>query len=168
MRPVSYFSKRLTAQQQKYHTSERELLAIVLAIEYFKQFLYGKHFVILSDHQPLRTILTAEELSSRLSRWLVRLQIFDFTIVYRPGNKHNNADALSRLSIEDTTSMEVDEDDDVPVRINSVHSILFTQDLSEVTTNLIKSALVEPPKIFAIHLRATQVDDEQLLDEDIN
>lgn len=63
--PVAYLSKYLSSQQKRYSTCERELLAIVEAIEHFKYFLYGTSFTVLTDHQPLRTILKADVLSPR-------------------------------------------------------------------------------------------------------
>ncbi len=100
---MSYFCKRLSKPQQNYSTSERELSAIVLAVEHFKQFLYGKRFKIITDHQPLRTLLTSDNMSARLARWLSRLQLFGFEIEYRPGKNHGNADGLSRLALEPST-----------------------------------------------------------------
>ena len=81
--PVAYFSKHLSKQQQNYSTSEKELLAIVLSLEYFKQFVYGRPITILTDHQPLKYLLTVEEPAQRLARWLEKLKMFDCTIEYR-------------------------------------------------------------------------------------
>ncbi len=55
--PVAYFSKHLSKQERNYSTSEKELFAIVLAMEHFRQFLYGVQFVVITDHQPLKYIL---------------------------------------------------------------------------------------------------------------
>jgi hypothetical protein len=90
----------------------------VLAVEHFRQFLYGVSFVVITDHQPLKYLLTIKEPNSRLMRWLNRLNMFTFTIVYRKGIKNGNADALSRLPTEP------DEDEDVtteqPIIINVI------------------------------------------------
>ena len=117
-KPVCYYSKHLSSTQQRYSTSERELLAIVLAIEHFRQFLHGTTFTVLTDHQPLRALLTAESPSARLSRWLTRMQLFDFVIEYRSGKNNNNADGLSRLTDPDTA--ESDFSDLMGVRINAI------------------------------------------------
>ena len=98
--PVAYFSKGLTLAQQRYCTAERELLAIVLAIEYFQYYLYGEKFVVITDHKPLKHLLKSKDPASRLIRWRWRLSRFDFTIQYREGTKNGNADALSRLPTE--------------------------------------------------------------------
>ena len=49
-RPIAYFSKNFTAAQRNYATPEKELLALVMSIEYFHQYLYGKQFYINTDH----------------------------------------------------------------------------------------------------------------------
>ena len=82
-RPVAFFSKHLTKRQQNYSTSERELLSIVLAIEHFKQFIYGRPVTVYTDHQPLKYLLTVDEPAQRLARWLDQLRMFDLTIEYR-------------------------------------------------------------------------------------
>ena len=51
--PVAYFSQRLNKCERNYSATEKELYAIVKAIEYFRQFLYGINFKILTDHKPL-------------------------------------------------------------------------------------------------------------------
>ena len=67
-KPGAYFSRRL-------NKSEKELYAIVLAVEYFRQFLYGTEFKVTTDHKPLKYTLTVKEPASRLLRWLNRLNI---------------------------------------------------------------------------------------------
>jgi hypothetical protein len=64
-------------------------------MEYFKQFLYGRHFEVFTDHEPLNYLLSAIDLSPRLSRWVVRLKMFDYHVTYRSGRKNGNADALT-------------------------------------------------------------------------
>ena len=96
-RPVSYFSRHLSRTEGNYSASEREMLAIVLAVERFKQYLYGRDFVILSDHLPLKYLLTCDVPEPRLGRLLSRLSAFTFEIIYRAGDLNGNADALSRM-----------------------------------------------------------------------
>ena len=91
-KPVAFFSKHLSETQQKYSTTERELLAIILACEHFRQMLYGVKFNVVTDHRPLKDLLTSTNLSPRLARWLSRLEMFDPVITYREGKKHGNAD----------------------------------------------------------------------------
>ena len=56
-RSISYFSKCYTLSQKNYSTSEKELLGIVMAVEHWSSYLYGKKFIIYSDHKPLAWML---------------------------------------------------------------------------------------------------------------
>ena len=103
-RPVDFFSRTLNPAERNYSTTEKELLAIVAACEHYKFYLYGKHFTIRSDHQPLKFLMTTSQPAARLARWLIRLEQFDFEIEYRKGASHGNADGVSRLSVEDEDS----------------------------------------------------------------
>ena len=85
LHPVAYFSKHLSKVERRYSTSERELLAIVLAVEYFKQYVYGRHFKIRTDHEPLKYLLTVDTPSARLGRLHNRLKMYDFDNEYRAG-----------------------------------------------------------------------------------
>ena len=59
-----------------YSASEREMLAIVLSVERFKQYVYGREFLILTDHMPLKFLLTADVPDARLARLMNRLLIY--------------------------------------------------------------------------------------------
>ena len=118
--PVSYFSKHLSKTESNYSASEREMLAIVLSIERFKQYVYGRQVVILSDHQPLKYLLTADVPEPRLARLLNRLRVFEYKIDYRAGKEHGNADALSRM-VDESHYGEVNFDEDSNVVLNAIH-----------------------------------------------
>ena len=76
-----------TDSAKNYDTSEKKLLAIVKAVEHFKQFLYGKEFVIKTDHQPLTSIKTKAKPSIRLGRWLSDLADDSFKIEHKKALK---------------------------------------------------------------------------------
>ena len=97
VKPVAYFSRHLVKAELNYTVSEKELYAIVLGVEYFKHFLYGRPFTVLTDHRPLKWLFTKARPASRLARWIEKLNNFEFDIVYREGRKNGNADGLSRL-----------------------------------------------------------------------
>ena len=98
--PIAYFSKSYTPTQRKYSTSEKELLAVVMSIEYFHQYLYGKFFLVYVDHQPLTWILHKTNTHPRLERWLLRLSHYNFEIIYKAGKDNIVADMLSKLPDE--------------------------------------------------------------------
>ena len=97
--PIAFYSRTMTVAEKNYDTSQKELLAIVKAVEHFKQFLYGKEFVIKMDHQPLTSIKTKAKPFIRLGRWLRDLADHSFKIEHKKGSENILADALSRLNL---------------------------------------------------------------------
>lgn len=85
---VQYFSK-----------THNLILAVVLAIEAFRYYLYGKQFIVRCDHKPLVSLFKQNKLSSRLLRWKLALSEADFVIQYIPGKTNVVADFLSRIKI---------------------------------------------------------------------
>ena len=85
--PIAFASKSLTDTEARYANIERELLAVVYACERFHTYLYGKPFVVHSDHKPLEMIQlkNLHAAPPRLQRMLLHLQNYDVTIRYRPG-----------------------------------------------------------------------------------
>ena len=109
LRPIAYFSKQLNKAQINYATCEKELLAIVTGVEHFHHYLYGVKFTIFTDHQPLSWLLKKrDQIASRLARWVIRLRVYDFEIIYKTGKANGNADALSRMIY----SSEVEDDEE--------------------------------------------------------
>lgn len=95
-RVVAYFSKTLSTQQKNYCATRRELLAAVLSIEHFHEYLYGTPFTLRTDHASLTWLMSFKRPEGQLARWLETLQSYTFDIVHRPGKSHGNADGLSR------------------------------------------------------------------------
>ena len=99
-RPIHFASRFLTPLEEKYSINELELLAVVWAVEHFKNYLYGIKFQVVSDHKALATVLKSNKgnktYSSRLTRWVDRLLPFDFEIFHAPGRTIGIADYLSR------------------------------------------------------------------------
>ena len=95
-RPIVYASKTLTKTQRRYCVTRKELLAIVTFVQQFRHYLLGRPFVIRTDHSALR-VMSFKEPTDQMARWLEILSQFDFKIEHRPGRKHGDADALSRI-----------------------------------------------------------------------
>ena len=94
---IGYGSKALTKEERNYCVTRRELLAVVHFIEHYKYYLYGKRFLLRTDHSSLRWMLGQKEPSDQLARWIQRMACYHFDIEHRPGKKHSNADAMSRI-----------------------------------------------------------------------
>jgi hypothetical protein len=94
---VEYASCALSPVKQRYSQTEREALAVVWACEHLHIYLYGAKFVVYTDHKPLLSLLgsTRTIKPARKERWSLRLQPYEFEIIYRPGIQ-NPADYLSR------------------------------------------------------------------------
>lgn len=97
-KPICYASRTLTKTEQKYTTSEKELLALVWATKYFRPYIFGRRFKMVTDHQPLTWLMSHNDHSSKLTRWRLRLEEFDYEIVYKKGSLNTNGDALSRIN----------------------------------------------------------------------
>jgi hypothetical protein len=95
-RPCSYASRPLRGAELKYSTYEREMLSVVFASEQFRPYLYGREFTVVTDHQPLKWLHDTKRPELRANRLKSKLEGFFFKVVYRPGEKNPNADALSR------------------------------------------------------------------------
>lgn len=98
-RPIAFASRTLNESEQRYSTIERELLSIVWACKYFRPYLFGRKFTIYCDHRPLIFLFKLREPNSKLVRWRLKLEEFDYDIVYKKGKLNTNADALSRITI---------------------------------------------------------------------
>ena len=99
-KPIAFASKALTPAETRYANIERELLAVVYGCEKFHSYLYGRSFVVKTNHRPLEQIHKKNLMQAppRLQRMLLRLQPYDCVIKYLPGREMVTADALSRLS----------------------------------------------------------------------
>lgn len=93
--PIAYASRTCNKAEINYSTIEHELLAIVWAVQHFRPYLFGRKFTIVTDHRPLTWLFNCKNQNSRLLRWRLKLEEYDYIIKYKPGNK-NQVDALSR------------------------------------------------------------------------
>lgn len=113
-RVIRYASRVLNAAERNYCTTEKEALAVVWSIGNFRQYLLGVPFVIRTDHRPLVSLpkLNLADPYGRLARWTLKLQHYDYTVEYVKGVTNTNADALSRIGVEDDDKYERKYDDD--------------------------------------------------------
>ena len=107
--PVAFHSRKLQPREQKYSASEMECLAVVDAVKHFGSYLIPQSFVVETDHRALTYLMSANHHNGRLARWALLLQPYTFTIRYRPGSQHINADALSRMFFEDPSATALAE-----------------------------------------------------------
>ena len=100
-RPVTYFSKKLSEAQKKKKAIYIESLAIREAVRYWKYWLLGCKFMVVTDHKPLQHLNLKARTDEELGDLAHELLQFDFDILYRPGSENSEADCLSRNPVLD-------------------------------------------------------------------
>ncbi|XP_060541499.1 uncharacterized protein LOC117675782 [Pantherophis guttatus] len=130
--PIAYYSRTLSSTERKYSQLDREALAAVASVKKFHDYIYGRHFDLVTDHKPLLGLLAGDHqtpliLSPRMSRWTEFLAAYNYTLRYRPGKEIAHADALSRcplpLPVEDpapTSSVLLVEELPIPLSATDV------------------------------------------------
>ena len=99
--PVAFASRTLSKHEQRYGITELETLALIWGLQHFRDYLYGHRVTVFTDHAPVKSLLKTKHPSGKLARWAESVAELDVAIVYRPGHKNSNADALSRSPLHD-------------------------------------------------------------------
>ena len=99
--PIAYYSRKLLPREERYAAIEKECLGIVCALKHFEVYLIGQEFTISTDHQALKYLQNMKNSNSRLTRWALAIQPFQFVIVHKSGLDNTNADGLSRQAWEE-------------------------------------------------------------------
>ena len=97
--PVAYESTKLNTHQFNYLVHDKEMCAIMHALERWRSFLLGQYFKIYTDHRSLVHFKTQSNLNQRQLRWQEKAADYDMEILYKSGKENVVADALSRIRI---------------------------------------------------------------------
>ncbi|KAM9980171.1 hypothetical protein ACTFIZ_010232 [Dictyostelium cf. discoideum] len=141
-KPVSYYSRTLNNAEKNYSITERECLAVIESIKYFKSYINGRQVKIITDHQPLKYLLTGK-FTDRITRWTVLLQEYNYEIIYRPGKENFLADALSRFP--DNSQQPIDCD--IPENIFTINHYPVVSPSTTVLPRVLPSRSSSSPSI---------------------
>ena len=124
-RVILYGGKKMSAAQRNYTSFKGELAALLFFAKTWDFYLERRHFIVRTDHEPLVHLHTMHTPDRHVLRMLAVLADLDFTVKYRPGPKHGNADALSRAPYlrdepDAKEDVAVDTEDDER-RLNASH-----------------------------------------------
>lgn len=95
-RILGFHSKALKGAELNWTTTEQEFYAVISTIKKFETYLRGSKFHILTDHKALLFVQNMKLYNSRVTRWILFLEQFDYTVEHVAGRLNTAADVLSR------------------------------------------------------------------------
>ena len=171
-RVLAFGGKKMSAAQSNYPATKGELAAMLYFIDRWNYYLKYRPFIVRTDHAPLTHLHTMQPQDKHTLRMLGTLANYNFTVLYRPGKNHANADALSRAPhITKQTDAELDvaadtdtDDHGILALAEPLMKVLYTaeelRDLQEADEALgpVKRALLSGTKPDDLTLRALHPD----------
>lgn len=113
-RVICFSGRGLRASEKNWSVSEKECLAVIEGIKYFRVYLANTRFIVKTDHKAIEFLKNVKEPNGRLGRWIIFLQGYNYEIQYKPGSKHGNADSLSRRPYPETPEDDEEEAGEIP------------------------------------------------------
>jgi len=133
---IAYGSRKLTKSEKSYCITRKELLSVYYFVTHYKQFLLGARFIIRTDHKALKWLLNWDSPNtSQYCSWIAELEIYDFEIQHRSGEKHTNADFFSR-PFEACQQCELKHEDPKRKRNVKVYALSENKESEEDIKNL--------------------------------
>ena len=144
-----YVSRALTETEQRYSNIERELLAIVFALERLNHYTFGRTITVPSDHQPLQSIWKKSIVSAspRLQRLLLRLAHYDINIKFLQGKEDVIADALSRVCPLQSNNSKIKDSN---IDVIPVHHITQSAPVSKATLQELRLTTQSDPTLHSL------------------
>ena len=162
LKVIAYASRALKGAERnhtRYSSMKLELLALKWAVvEKFRDYLIGAKFVIFTDNNPLKYIMSTAKLKAVEQKWVGDLSRFNFEVKYRPGKSNGNADALSRRPVQAPEDFEEMDENEVsavmgltriPEENGKSHMSIHTAEVHSVEQQLPR----EIPAVFPAYSR---------------
>ena len=145
-RPIAFASRTLSKTEKNYSQIDKEALALVWGVKKFHLYLFGRHFTLVTDHDPLTSIFHPKKgipamTVARLQRYALFLAGFNYSIEYKNTTQHGNADGLSRLPVTRDSETTVD-----PVEIFQMSQI----DILPISVDMIRQATQRDPVLSRV------------------
>nr|XP_061820643.1 uncharacterized protein K02A2.6-like [Nerophis lumbriciformis] len=128
-KPVAYASRSMTQAECRYAQIEKECLGLAYGLQSFHNYVYGlPTFTVETDHRPLVSIIkkNLNDMTPRIQRFMMKMQPYDFQLIYTPGKHLILADALSRAPMKNSVSAT---EEDVQNHVNMVSATLPVSDI---------------------------------------
>ncbi|GFX05763.1 retrovirus-related Pol polyprotein from transposon gypsy [Trichonephila clavipes] len=143
LHPVYYMSKKTNTAEEKYDSYELEVLAIINALKKFRVYLLGQPFKIVTDCSAFQKTMQKKELITRIARWALQLEEFDYEIEHRAGSRMKHVDALSRYPVmmvcNDTLTSKLKNAQEEDDNIQTLKSLLEKQESEEFLSEMVYS-----------------------------
>ena len=139
-RVLAYASRLLSKAESNYCVTRKELLSVVSFTAHFRPYVLRHRFTLRTDHAPLTWLYGVKEPEGQVAWWLEQLQELDFKIIHRPGQRHQNADALSRLPCRQCSHTREDDK-------NNESATIATLQLSSYVSANIKDKQMEDQEL---------------------
>lgn len=163
LHPVQFMSRRTKIHEEKYHSYELEVLAIIEALKKWRVYLLGIPFKIVTDCSAFKMTMDKEDVPPRVSRWAMFLQDFSYEIEHRPGTKMKHADALSRMScliVESSLTHRVKMAQETDDRTKVIRAILEYGDYEDF---YMKNGVLFKDPVKELIVIPTQMEDEIII-----
>jgi len=145
-RVIAYGSHAMTSHEKGYCTTRKELLAIYYFCIHFKHYLYGRRFILRTDHKAITFMLnTKKPITSQFQTWINYLSSLDMKLEYRKGTLHTNADMLSRSKCDTCAQCLMTHEDPKSGRLKT--RMLNTVDIQEKSEGSNEGTLIPDDKI---------------------
>ena len=102
LRVIAYASQFLPPNKRKWSVFQREAHALLWASRKFRPYILGGKVSFITDHAPLTHLRNKESIPEKVQIYFLELEQYDYTLTHRPGKRHGNAHALSRLPLDET------------------------------------------------------------------